>query len=134
MFLLTAVFNAACLDDVLTDLKRYAIEGVTISHVSGKGGLGVTLDNGKTRLYKNVRLDIVLSSTEYKELAKEAIRSNTIDLDTGSGKMWVTPVLEVERIRTGEKDKAALEHSELKKDNKLDYAFNMSALQQQTQQ
>jgi len=115
MFLLTAIFNSACLDDVLIDLKSANIEGVTISHVSGKGGLGSTLENGKTKLYKNVRLDIVVSTVEFKELAKEAIRSNTPDLSTGAGKMWVTPVLEVERIRTGEVDKAALEHSKVKK-------------------
>lgn len=115
MFLLTAIFNAACLDDVLTDLYNSNIEGVTISHVSGKGDRGYILESGKTRLYKNVRIDIVVSSIEFKELAKEAIRSNIRDFHTGSGKMWVTPVLEVERIRTGETDKAALAHSELTK-------------------
>lgn len=113
MFLLTAIFNAACLDDVLTDLYNSNIEGVTISHVNGKGDRGYILESGKTRLYKNVRIDIVVSSIEFKELAKEAIRSNIRDFHTGSGKMWVTPVLEVERIRTGETDKAALAHSEL---------------------
>jgi len=115
MFLLTAIFNAASLDDVLADLKNSNIEGVTISHVSGKGGLGDSLENGKPMLYKNIRLEIVVSSVVFKELAKEAIRSNTPDLATGAGKMWVTPVLEVERIRTGETDKAALEHSKVKK-------------------
>ena len=119
MFLLTAVFNSSCLDDVLSDLTESNIEGVTITHVSGKGGLGSLMEDGKTRLYKNVRLDIVLSSTEYKELAMEAIRSNTPDLESGSGKMWVTPVLEVERIRTGEKDKDALEHSKMAKKKPL---------------
>ncbi len=115
MFLLTAIFNAACLDDVLTDLYKSNIEGVTISDVSGKGDLGIVMEKGRTRLYKNVRLDIVVSSIEFKELAQEAIRSNIRDFHTGSGKMWVTPVLEVERIRTGERDKAALAHSEMSK-------------------
>ena len=119
MYLLTAVFNSACLDDVLTDLNKSEIEGVTISHVNGKGDLGYLMDNGKTRLYKNVRLDIVISTLEYKERAMEAIRSNTRDFHTGSGKMWVTPVLEVERIRTGEKDEAALNHSQLIKPAQL---------------
>ncbi len=131
MFLLTAIFNAACLDDVLTDLYRSNIEGVTISDVSGKGDRGSILDSGKTRLYKNIRLDIVVSSTEFKELAQEAIRSNIRDFHTGSGKMWVTPVLEVERIRTGEKDKAALAHSELTKtkhsNEKVYSSFNPTA-------
>ena len=115
MYLLTAIFNHSCLNDVLLDLKEKGIEGITISHVLGKGGLGYKKENGDTELDKNVRLDIVLSSSEYKEAAKEAIRSNTRDLVTGSGKMWVTPVLEVERIRTGETNEEALAHPKIEK-------------------
>lgn len=107
MYLLTAVFSHNCLDDVLAELKEHNIEGVTISEATGKGGL--TYDN---ELDHNIRLDIVVSNELFKEAAKEAIRSNTRDLGKGSGKMWVTPVLEVERIRTGETDEAALSHNE----------------------
>jgi len=104
MYLLTAIFNNNCLDDVLSDLSDNKIEGVTISQVSGKGAV-VT-----TNLDKNVRLDIVLSNENFKEITKEIIRSNTREMATGSGKMWVTPVLEVERIRTGETGESALSH------------------------
>ncbi|NCO00532.1 MAG: P-II family nitrogen regulator [Epsilonproteobacteria bacterium] len=110
MYLLTAIFNLSCLNDVLTDLKDKGIEGMTVSHVLGKGGLGFINESGGTELDKNVRLDIVVSNDNYKELAKEAIRSNTRELMTGSGKMWVTQVLEVERIRTGEVNESALAH------------------------
>jgi nitrogen regulatory protein P-II 1 len=115
MYLLTAIFNQSCLNDVLTDLKERGIEGITISNVLGKGGLGYKKENGETKLDTNIRLDIVLSNETYKEIAKEAIRTNTRDLITGSGKMWVTPVLEVERIRTGEVNEAALAHPSLSK-------------------
>ncbi|MBU4110319.1 P-II family nitrogen regulator, partial [bacterium] len=81
-----------------------------ISNVTGKGGLGFVKENGKENLDENVRLDIVVSNDFFKESAKEAIRTNTRDLVTGSGKMWVTPVLEVERIRTGETNASALTH------------------------
>lgn len=119
MYLLTAIFNKSCLDDVLIDLSDQGIEGVTVSNVTGKGGL----DN--TRLDKNVRVDIVLSNDTFKEMAKEAIRSNTRDLATGSGKMWVTPVLEVERIRTGETNESALAHPDSgKKKSQIDSYFN----------
>ena len=110
MYLLTAIFNQSCLNDVLIDLKDRGIEGVTISHVVGKGGLGFIKENGDTELDKNIRLDIVISNDAFKESAKEAIRTNTRALETGSGKMWVTPVLEVERIRTGEINESALAH------------------------
>ena len=110
MYLLTAIFNHSCLNDVLTDLKDRGIEGVTISHVVGKGGLGFIKENGDTELDKNIRLDIVISNDEFKESAKDAIRTNTRALETGSGKMWITPILEVERIRTGEINESALAH------------------------
>ena len=110
MYLLTAIFNRSCLTDVLQDLKEHKIEGVTISQVIGKGGLAF-IDDGTIDLDENVRLDIVVSNELFKEAAKESIRSNTRDLGKGSGKMWVTPVLEVERIRTGETNEAALSHS-----------------------
>ena len=111
MYLLTAIFNRSCLTDVLADLKEHKIEGVTISQVIGKGGLAF-IEEGEIDLDENVRLDIVVSNELFKEAAKEAIRSNTRDLGKGSGKMWVTPVLEVERIRTGETNEAALRHSD----------------------
>ena len=59
MYLLTAIFNNSCLRDVLIDLREREIEGVTISQVLGKGGLGFIKDSGETELDHKVRLDIV---------------------------------------------------------------------------
>ena len=119
MYLLTAIFNNSCLQDVLTDLKEKEIEGVTISQVLGKGGLGFIKESGETELDSKVRLDIVVSNEAFKESAKEAIRANTRDTENGSGKMWVTPVLEVERIRTGEINESALAHPTIQKKKNL---------------
>lgn len=111
MYLLTAIFNRSCLNDVLQELYDQKIEGVTVSSVIGKGGLGFIEKNGGIDLDEKVRLDIVLSSETFLLRAKEAIRVNTQDIGSGSGKMWVTPVLEVERIRTGETNESALSKS-----------------------
>ena len=111
MYQLTAIFNRSCLNDVLQELKENAIEGFTISEVIGKGRMAFT-DAGIIDLDENVRIDIIVSNELFKESAKEAIRANTRDLGKGSGKMWVTPVLEVERIRTGETNEAALRHND----------------------
>ncbi len=111
MYLLTAIFNRSCLNDVLQELYDQKIEGVTVSSVIGKGGLGFIEKNGDIDLDEKVRLDIVLSSETFLLRAKEAIRVNTQDIGSGSGKMWVTPVLEVERIRTGETNESALSKS-----------------------
>jgi nitrogen regulatory protein PII len=123
MYLLTAIFNSSCLNDVLTDLREKEIQGITISNVIGKGGIGFINESGETNLDKKIRIDIVLSNDTFKELAKEAIRANTRETGTGSGKMWVTPVLEVERIRTGETDESALAHPIVAKKKTLQNSF-----------
>lgn len=108
MFQITAVFNRHCLNDVLRELFDNLIEGVTVMDVIGKGSLGIAEKNNAPDLYPKVMLLIVVSDDTNKKTAMEAIRAHTQDLGHGAGKMWVTPVLEVERIRTGEKDETAL--------------------------
>ena len=124
MYQITAVFNKANLNDVLHELYESKIEGVTLSEVSGQGGLRFMEASGATDLYEKVMAIIVVSNDEYKERAMEAIRANCQDMGNGAGKMWVTPVVEVERIRTGEKNESALTQSapprsklQLKRDN-----------------
>lgn len=123
MYQITAIFNKHCLTDVLQGLYENDIEGMTIMDVVGKGGSGYTSTDGTPDLYEKVMLLIVVSNNKFKEAAMEAIRSNTHDLGHGAGKMWVTPVLEVERIRTGEKDADALTTSEDKVSGKVDTSF-----------
>ncbi|HEX5710605.1 MAG TPA: P-II family nitrogen regulator [Sulfuricurvum sp.] len=108
MMQITAVFNRHCLNDVLRELFDNLIEGVTVMDVIGKGSLGIAEKNNAPDLFPKVMLLIVVSDNANKETAMEAIRAHTQDLGHGAGKMWVTPVLEVERIRTGEKDESAL--------------------------
>lgn len=108
MYQLTSVFNRSALADVLQGLYDEQIEGITVTDVLGKGSFGVI----ESDLDEKVMVTIIVSSEHFKEKAMEAIRSNTQDTGHGSGKMWVTPVLEVERIRTGEKDAAALSKSD----------------------
>lgn len=108
MMQITAVFNKHCLNDVLRELFDNLIEGVTVMDVIGKGSLGIAEKNNAADLYPKVMITIVVSDTPHKEVAMECIRSHTQDLGHGAGKIWVTPVLEVERIRTGEKNESAL--------------------------
>ena len=119
MYLITAIINAECVKDVLEDLKSSKIEGVTLSKVKGKGKFIDTMKN----IDEHIRLDIVVSNDHFKELAKEAIRDNARNSEKGSGKMWVTPVLEVERLRTGETNEYALSHSTVKKSSTVKETF-----------
>jgi nitrogen regulatory protein P-II 1 len=109
MYVLIAVFNENSLKSVLEDLFKNNIEGVTVSTVVGKGSLGIIeADQTAPDLFEKVKLEIVVSNDKFLETAKECIRANCHDLGRGAGKMWWTPVLGVERIRTGERDADAL--------------------------
>lgn len=108
MYQITAVFNRHCLNDVLRELFDNEIEGVTVMDVIGKGSLGIAEKNNAPDLYPKVMMIVVVSDDKHKEITMECVRSHTQDMGHGAGKMWVTPVLEVERIRTGEKDESAL--------------------------
>ncbi len=123
MIQITAVFNKHCLNDVLRGLFDNAIEGVTVMDVIGKGSLGITEKNNALDLFPKVMLLIVVSDEKNKESAMEAIRANTQDLGHGAGKMWITPVLGVERIRTGEKDASALTQSTPRATSKNDTVY-----------
>lgn len=111
MYLITAIINRECIKGVLEDLKSSDIEGITLSKVKGKGKFIDTMKD----VDEHIRVDIVVSNDHFKELAKEAIRDNARNSEKGSGKMWVTPVMEVERIRTGETNEDALSHSVVEK-------------------
>jgi len=109
MYMVIAVFNQYDLKNVLEDLFENNIEGVTVSDVVGKGSFGLKeADNQPTDLVAKVKLEIVVSNEQTREIAMECIRSNCQDLSRGAGKMWWVAVGGVERIRTGEKDEEAL--------------------------
>jgi nitrogen regulatory protein PII len=109
MFMVIAVFNKYDLKNVLYDLFENNIEGVTVSDVIGKGSYGLLeADQQPTDLFPKVKIEIVVSSEDTREIALECIRANCQDLGRGAGKMWWIEVGGVERIRTGETDADAL--------------------------
>lgn len=109
MYMIMAVVNKYNLKNILEDLFSNNIEGITVSDVIGKGSFGLKeADNQPTDLVSKVKLEIVVSDIEHREIVMECIRSNAHDLGRGAGKMWWLEVGGVERIRTGEKDAEAL--------------------------
>lgn len=111
MFQINAVLNRAALDDVLQGLEEEEIHGITVTNVLGKG----CLSDKDDVLSEKILVKVVVADVSLKERAMEAIRANAQDTEHGAGKMWVMPVLEVERIRTGEKDEDALTHTSSEK-------------------
>ena len=117
MKLITAVVRPEKLDELVGTLIDHRVHGLTVSEVRGFGrqfgqlitgqsDLGLPGDR-KAVLLPKVRLDIVALDDDAEAvvdvIAKHA-RTETI----GDGKIWVTAVDSVLRVRTGDRDRAAI--------------------------
>ena len=112
MRLVTAIIKPFKLEDVRAELGRLGIEGMTVTEVKGCGR-----QRGQTEIYRRaeylvdfypkVKIEILIpSSRVYKtvEVIERAARTGRI----GDGKIFVSVVEHMMRIRTGETGKAAL--------------------------
>ncbi len=112
MKLITAVVKPFKLDDVKDALKSAGAQGITVSEVRGFGRQG-----GHTETYRGaeyniefvpkVRIEIVVDDSVVDN-AIEAIRTAASTGKIGDGKIWVTNVEKIVRIRTGETGPDAL--------------------------
>lgn len=112
MKLVVAIVRTEKLGDVLESLFRADVQGLTISRVQGHGGetehvetyRGTTV---KMELSEKARLEIGVSD-HFVEPTVQAILKGARTGEVGDGKVFVLPVEQVYRIRTGEKDQAAV--------------------------
>ncbi len=106
MKLITAVVKPFRLDEVKEALKGAGVAGITVTEVQGFGRQA-----GHTEVYRGteyqvdfvpkVRLELVVDDADVTNLVSviaEAAKTGKI----GDGKIWVTPVESLLRIRTGE--------------------------------
>jgi len=108
-----AVIKPFKLEDVKEALVEAGIEGMTISEVKGYGR-----QQGHSELYRGaeyvvefipkVKIELVVSSNKYAEIAIEAIRKAAYTGKIGDGKIFVSDISHTLRIRTGEEDEEAL--------------------------
>ncbi|MDX1514623.1 MAG: P-II family nitrogen regulator [Gammaproteobacteria bacterium] len=107
-----AIIKPFKLDDVRESLSEIGIAGMTATEVKGFGR-----QKGHTELYRGaeyvvdflpkVKIEIVVTEEQTQpciDAITEAARTGKI----GDGKIFVTPVDKVIRIRTGEQDEAAI--------------------------
>ena len=112
MKLVTAIVKPFVLEDVKGALEQIGVLGMTISEVQGYGR-----QKGHTEVYRGaeysvdfvpkVRVEVLVDDTlgdKVVEAVVEAARTGKI----GDGKVWVTPVDTVVRVRTGERGTDAL--------------------------
>ena len=112
MRLITAIIKPFKLDDVKAALEQFGIKGMTVSEASGYGR-----QRGHTEVYRGaeydislvpkVKIEIVLDAPDVDEVV-EAIVAAARTGNIGDGKVWVSDVETVVRVRTGERDQAAL--------------------------
>ena len=112
MKMITAIIRPEKLEDVKAALFKAEVEGLTISRVSGHGGEKTVLESyrGHPLVYEfhdKIRFDIGVSEP-FVEVTIEAIVRAARTGQVGDGKIFVTPVERVVRIRTGELDRDAV--------------------------
>ena len=112
MYMIDAVIKPQRLDAVKTALAGVGILGVTALEVKGFGRQG-----GHTERYRGAKMDVgfvpkvmlqICVKPADKEAAVHAIVEAARTGEVGDGKIFVSPVEEVIRIRTGEKNEAAV--------------------------
>jgi nitrogen regulatory protein PII len=117
MKLITAIIRPEKLDEVIGTLGDNRAHGLTVSEVRGFGrqfgqlpvgrnDLGLP-DDRKAALLPKVRLDVLALDDEAEALV-EAIAKQVRTETIGDGKIWVTTVDSALRVRTGERDRAAV--------------------------
>src|SRR3972149_9863015 len=112
MKLVVAIVRPEKLSDVLEALFKAEVRGLTISRVQGHGGETERVETyrgttGKMELSEKGRLEIGVSD-HFVDPTVRAILKAAHTGDVGDGKIFVLPVERVYRIRTGERDEAAV--------------------------
>ncbi len=112
MKLVTAIIKPFKLDDVKEALRSLGVAGMTVSEVQGFGR-----QRGHTEVYRGaeytvdfvpkVRVEVVTDDADAGGVV-DAIVAAARTGKIGDGKVWVLPVEEVVRIRTGERGHDAL--------------------------
>ncbi len=106
MKLITAVVKPFKLDDVKDALKAAGIAGITVEEVRGFGRQGGHTETYRGAEYKidfvpKVSLSIVIDDDAVDGVV-DTIVSSAATGKIGDGKIWVTDVERIVRIRTGE--------------------------------
>lgn len=112
MKIITAIIKPFKLDDVRQALGEIGVQGLTVSEVKGFGR-----QKGHTELYRGaeyvvdflpkVKLEVAIDD-DLVDQAVEAITSSANTGKIGDGKIFITTLEQVVRIRTGESGTAAL--------------------------
>ncbi len=112
MKIVTAVVKPFRLDDVKQALKDAGVTGMTVTEVRGFGRQGGHTETYRGAEYKidfvpKVRVEIVTDDADADRVV-DAIVAAAATGKIGDGKVWVTPVERLVRIRTGDEGTSAV--------------------------
>ncbi|HEX6234847.1 MAG TPA: P-II family nitrogen regulator [Jiangellaceae bacterium] len=106
MKLVTAVIKPFKLDEVRSALETFGVQGMTVSEASGYGR-----QKGHTEVYRGAeytvdlvpktRIDVLVDDTDVDDVVDVIVKAAQTG-KIGDGKVWVTSVDAVVRVRTGE--------------------------------
>jgi nitrogen regulatory protein P-II 1 len=112
MKLITAIVKPFTIDDVKHAIESAGVLGLTVTEVQGYGR-----QRGHTEVYRGAeysvdfvpkaRIDVVVDDEFVQRVVESIIRVARTG-KIGDGKVWVSPVESLVRIRTGERDHDAL--------------------------
>ena len=112
MKLITAIIKPYKLDEVKSALQAFGVHGLTVTEASGYGR-----QRGHTEVYRGaeytidlvpkIKLDLLVEDHDVDTLI-DVIAKAAQTGKIGDGKVWVTPVESVVRVRTGERGADAL--------------------------
>lgn len=112
MKLVTAVIKPHKWEDVREALETFGVSGMTVTEASGYGR-----QKGHTEVYRGaeydvalvpkLRVEIVVEDGEQDDVVNVVVKSAQTG-KIGDGKIWVSPLESVTRVRTGEVDGEAL--------------------------
>ena len=112
MKLITAIVKPFKLDEIKEALKDSGVQGMTVSEVQGFGR-----QRGHTEVYRGteytvdfvpkVKVEVLVDDTDVERVTGAIVSAARTD-KIGDGKVWVTPIEQAVRIRTGEMGSDAL--------------------------
>jgi nitrogen regulatory protein P-II 1 len=110
--LITAVIKPHRLDEVKAALETFGVQGLTVSEASGYGR-----QKGHTEVYRGaeytvdlvpkVRVEVLVDDADAADVVEVVVKAAQTGR-IGDGKVWVVPVEDVVRVRTGERGIDAL--------------------------
>lgn len=112
MKLIVAMIRPSRLDEVKEALRSTGVAGMTVSEIQGFGR-----QRGHTEVYRGaeyqvdfvpkVKIEVLCDDDQVSSVVEEITRAGRTG-KIGDGKIWVTPIEQVVRIRTGEMGPDAL--------------------------